>query len=836
MIDDHEATREKVGRATSRRRHTAEEGAADTGPRQGKRGLEEAAVPGAREVKMGREMVAGSQLMLSALVEFLPEATLAINTHRKVIAWNKAMERLTGVRAEDMLEKGNYEYSLPLHGVRRPILIDLIFGADERTERRYTYICRDQEVLVAETDLLFINGKGLYLQGKASAIYDPEGKIVGAVESLHDITGRKIAEQSLRESEERYRFLAENRGDVLYRLNYDSMKYDYLGPAIVKLTGYSTDEINAVGLSKLIRKMEVVGEENASAELMVENRLAGKVGEYQADYLICMKSGELKWLRDHSFPWYDEAGKLIGSVGILSDVSERKRTEDALRESEARFRTLVEKTPLGISLMKSDLTFEYLNPRFTEILGYTLDDLADKWQWFEKAYPDPGSRAEAVSLWQQDLIDRPEVGMVRDRIVTVCCKDGKEKLIHIRSVVMDDGKHLVTYQDITDHRNLEVHLRQVHKMEAIGTLAGGIAHDFNNILAAIMGYAEMTLANAAPGSMTERNIGQILKATNRAKDLIKQILIFTREGEREHRAVPIQPIVKEALKLLRASIPSTIEIRQDIRLPSGGVVLADPTQIHQVLMNLCTNASYAMREKGGTLEVSLTEVNPRTESLSAYDKLSDVPHLRLAVSDTGCGIEPAIMDRIFDPFFTTKSQGQGTGMGLAVVHGIVKSHGGAVTVNSRVGMGSTFTVYLPGLGETVDREKDVPHPIQRGTGCILFVDDEENLADLGKDMLSELGYEVVSMTSSQEAWEYFFDNPARFDLVFTDYTMPQMTGAELAQKMLAVRSDLPVVLCTGYSEAINEEKAKELGISAFVMKPLRHRDIDRVVSMVLPKK
>ena len=336
--------------------------------------------------------------------------------------------------------------------------------------------------------------------------------------------------------------------------------------------------------------------------------------------------------------------------------------------------------------------------------------------------------------------------------------------------------------------------------------------------------------------MTERNIGQILKATNRAKDLIKQILIFTREGEREHRAVPIQPIVKEALKLLRASIPSTIEIRQDIRLPSGGVVLADPTQIHQVLMNLCTNASYAMREKGGTLEVSLTEVNPRTESLSAYDKLSDVPHLRLAVSDTGCGIEPAIMDRIFDPFFTTKSQGQGTGMGLAVVHGIVKSHGGAVTVNSRVGMGSTFTVYLPGLGETVDREKDVPHPIQRGTGCILFVDDEENLADLGKDMLSELGYEVVSMTSSQEAWEYFFDNPARFDLVFTDYTMPQMTGAELAQKMLAVRSDLPVVLCTGYSEAINEEKAKELGISAFVMKPLRHRDIDRVVSMVLPKK
>jgi nitrogen-specific signal transduction histidine kinase len=426
--------------------------------------------------------------------------------------------------------------------------------------------------------------------------------------------------------------------------------------------------------------------------------------------------------------------------------------------------------------------------------------------------------------------------MVKDRTVTVCCKDGKSKTIHIRSVVMDDGKHLLTYQDMTDHHNLEVHLRQSHKMEAIGTLAGGIAHDFNNILAAIIGYAEMTLTKVVQGSMTERNLAQILKAAHRAKDLIKQILIFTHEGEKEHRPVRIAPVVKEALKLLRASIPKTIAIRQKIRLTSNGVVLADPTQIHQVLINLCTNAAYAMREKGGALEVSLTDGVPEIEALSMYDQLGDTHCLQLTVSDTGCGIQPAIIERIFDPFFTTKDQGQGTGMGLAVVHGIVKSHDGAITVNSRVGKGSTFTVYLPRHEDKVLAETEAPYPMPRGSGRILFVDDEETLADLGKQMLIDLGYEVVSMTNSREALAVFRAQPGWFDLVFTDYTMPEMTGADLARRIMSMRPDIPVVLCTGYSETINEEKAREIGIRAFVMKPFTHRDIAEVVSRAFGKK
>ncbi len=774
-----------------------------------------------------------TQYVLSHLVDFLPDPTFAINPRREVIAWNKAMEELTGIDAEDILGKGDREYALPFYGVRRPLLVDLVFEAGLEVEHTYSFVQRQKDVLAAETgQMLFVNGRGLYLKAKASPIYDREGNLIGAIESLQDITERKLAED-LRESEERFRFMAENTGDVLYRLNYDSMRYDYLSPAVKQLTGYWADEIMTFGFSRLVKEIEMPGVEHVSVDRLIQNRREGEVREYQADYQICTRSGELKWVRDHSFPWCDESGMLIGSVGILSDVTKRKQTEDALRESEKRFRLLVEKAPLGISLRNCDLTFEYLNPRFTEILGYTLDDLPGEREWFEKASPQPDCRTDGVGPEKKDPPGSPEFGTVEDRTVTVSCKDGQSKVVHVRSVLMDDGRQLCTYQDITDHRKLEAHLRQVHKMEAIGTLAGGIAHDFNNMLAAIMGYAEMTLANVAQGSLAERNLEQILKAGHRAKNLIRQILMFTHEGEKEFQKVEIWPVVKEALKLLRASIPKTVEISQNNRLTSDGVALADPTQIHQVLMNLCTNAAYAMRERGGVLEVSLADGDPRTETLSVYSKLRDVPYMKITVSDTGCGIDPAIIDRVFDPFFTTKGPGQGTGMGLSVVHGIVKSHGGAVGVNSSPGKGTTFSVYLPRLKEKAPAERNLPCPLPRGSGRILFVDDEETLADLGKEMLTDLGYEVVSLTCSREALVVFRAQPAWFDLVFTDYTMPQMTGTELAQRILSLRPDVPVVLCTGYSEAITEQMAREAGVTAFVMKPLSLREIAEVVSKAL---
>jgi nitrogen-specific signal transduction histidine kinase/CheY-like chemotaxis protein len=338
-------------------------------------------------------------------------------------------------------------------------------------------------------------------------------------------------------------------------------------------------------------------------------------------------------------------------------------------------------------------------------------------------------------------------------------------------------------RDITERQHLEGQLRQLQKMEAVGTLVGGIAHDFNNILAAILGYTELALSKIARRSLSKRYLQEVLTAAKRAKNLVQQILAFSRRTEAERRPVRLVPLVREALSLLRASLPSTIEIRQYID-KEAGTVLADPTEVHQSLMNLGVNAEYAMRRTGGTLEVRLEAVEVDPAMAAAYPHLRPGAYVRLTMRDSGHGIPPDIMERIFEPFFTTKGIGEGTGMGLAVVHGIVTSYGGAIMVKSAPGCGTTFTIYLPRLDQAVEDEAALPEPIPAGSGgCILLVDDDEGLVRLGREVLALLGYDVVAYTSSREALEAFRAAPERYDLVITDQTMPQMTGETLTQEL-----------------------------------------------------
>ena len=373
-------------------------------------------------------------------------------------------------------------------------------------------------------------------------------------------------------------------------------------------------------------------------------------------------------------------------------------------------------------------------------------------------------------------------------------------------------------------------LIQLQKMEAIGTLAGGIAHDFNNLLVPILGFTGLVLDDLPTGSKSREHLSQVLEAGNRAKDLVSQILTFSRQTEIEPRPIQLVPIVKEALKLLRAAVPTTIDIRQNIA-PDTGAVNADPTQIHQVLMNLCTNAEHAMPE-GGVLEVSLASVELDEEFCAGHEGLTPGPHVRLTVGDTGCGMDKKILKRIFDPFFTTKAPGQGTGMGLSVVHGIVKSHGGDIAVYSAPGVGTTFHIYLPVVESIVEARPEM-EPVQGGTESILFVDDETVAVEIGSEILKRLGYRVTTRTSSIEALELFRTKPGRFDLVVTDQTMPNMTGAELAVELLRIRPDIPIILCTGFSHLINSEKARSLGIRELVMKPVVGTELGQTVRRVL---
>jgi signal transduction histidine kinase/ActR/RegA family two-component response regulator len=385
--------------------------------------------------------------------------------------------------------------------------------------------------------------------------------------------------------------------------------------------------------------------------------------------------------------------------------------------------------------------------------------------------------------------------------------------------------------DVTQKWQLEKRLAQAQKMEAIGTLAGGIAHDFNNILSAIMGYTELTLIDIPQDSAVRKNLKQVLKAGGRAKDLVQQILTYSRQREREMQPVKINLIVNEALKLLRASLPSTIRINNNIT--SNLAVMSDPTNIHQVIMNLCTNAGHAMQENGGLLDVRLTDVDIDAEFAKHHPGMSPGKFVRLTVSDTGHGMSPEVIERIFDPFFSTKNKREGTGMGLSVVHGIVKSHGGTLTVDSTPGKGSVFKTFFPAIESEWVPDNEHADLMVTGTESILFVDDEAFQADIAKQMLSRLGYRLTTCTSSVEALELFLQSPEKFDLVITDMTMPYMTGDLLAKELISIRPDIPIIVCTGYSDRIDADIANEIGIRELVMKPVVMKDIAHCIRRVL---
>jgi signal transduction histidine kinase len=379
----------------------------------------------------------------------------------------------------------------------------------------------------------------------------------------------------------------------------------------------------------------------------------------------------------------------------------------------------------------------------------------------------------------------------------------------------------------------ERQLQQVLKIQAIGTLAGGIAHDFNNILFPIIGYTELTMDEVSEDSVAHKNLQEILKAANRAKLLVQQILTFSRQSGQERKPIKVQYIIREALDLLRASIPASIEIIHNID-DRCSPVMGDATQIHQVIMNLCTNAYHAMQDKGGRLEVILSEVDVGYEETIEKIGMQPGRHLQLLVKDEGCGMDSAVMDRIFEPYYTTKEQGKGTGLGLSVIHGIVKNHAGDIAVRSSPGKGTTFKVYLPIIEDAdIATEFEPSNGSARGHERILLIDDEAQIVSMEQQMLENLGYQVTARTDSVEALKEFSQQPQSFDLVITDMTMPQMTGDELAQKLLSIKPDIPVILCTGFNEDITEEKALSMGIQKFVMKPVIKNDLATTIRTVL---
>lgn len=521
-----------------------------------------------------------------------------------------------------------------------------------------------------------------------------------------------------------------------------------------------------------------------------------------------------------------EADKeLMGIVAAAIGVEdERRRIDTALRESEEKYRTMMEAMDDATYICSSDLKVEYMNPAMIKRLG-------------RDATGEPCYQAMHGLNAQCDWCIHSQV-MGGEYVITEVSSPLDSRTFHISNspIRNPDGStsKLTVFRDVTEFKEMETLLQQAQRMEAIGTLAGGIAHDFNNILFPLVGFSEMLREDLPADSHMQAYVEEILQAAMRSKELVKQILTFSRQGEQEARPIKLQPILKEVLKLLRSSIPSTIKFKQAID-PECGVVIADATQIHQVIMNLATNAFHAMEKDGGELNVVLKAIR-----LEAGQK--DMPALipgnyaRLTVTDTGIGIPPEIMEKVCNPYFTTKETGKGTGLGLSVVQGIVKTCNGEMRIISEPGQGTEVQVYLPLLDRKIDDapvERDAPVPA--GTESILLVDDEEAIVRMVQQVLVRLGYKVAVRTGSVEALEAFRANPDRFELVITDLTMPNMTGIQLAQELKKIRPDLPVILCTGFSDQINAEQSEAMGLQGFVMKPVIKTEIATKIRRVLDK-
>ena len=674
--------------------------------------------------------------------------------------------------------------------------------------------------LLSQADYRIIhkNGDTRWVQSNSKPIY--RGKEVVAIQGiLSDISHHKQAQSALQRSEDTLKsiFLAAPIG-----IGLTSQRIlQEVNQRICEMLGYDRDEL--VGKSARVlypdqQEFEWVGE--AKYAQIHEHGTGTVETRWQ-----CKDGSIINVLLSSTALNPDETTAEVTFTAL--DITDRKQTELQLQ----MLSTAIENAGEEVIVADIDGEIQYVNPAFERITGYSKSEVIGKNPRFLKSgrhsssfYRKMWATLSSGQIWAGQLTNRRKDGTIFIEEANI-------------SPIQNSSGELIGYvaikRDVTEQEKLKNRLIQAQKMEAIGTLAGGIAHDFNNILSAIVGYTEIAIHQEIPAGHPARySMDQVRKASARASNLVRQILAFSRLQEEELKPINIKPIAKEVLDLLRASLPTTVAIKQNLysRLET---ILGDPGRIHQLLMNLCTNAAQAMRENGGILQVNTSVVNLTEKKAATLGGISAGPYLKLAVSDTGCGMSAAVAERIFEPYFTTKEKGSGTGLGLAVVHGIVESMNGSVSVDSTPGKGTIFTVLFPVIAPDALPEIEEKEVIPGGHERILFVDDEKALTDIARLSFEKLGYSVTTRNNGMDALELFQINASGYDIVITDMTMPGLTGDKLAAEMLKIRPDIPIVLCTGYSELITAEKARAIGIKEFVMKPVVMKEMAKTIRQVL---
>ena len=721
-------------------------------------------------------------------------------------------------------------------------------------------VVRNQEEIVRTP----VTGELRFREVSAAPVRDAANNIIGSVSVVRDITERKRAEVVLQESEEKFRLLFESmaEGVALHEMICDDTgkAVDYrilnVNPAYAQQTGIPRERAN-----------------NALASELYE---AG-VPPYLREYEEVVSSD-----RPLFFETYFPPLKKYFSISairtkpnqfatVFLDITKRKQAEEELRKAQIDMDRAQEVGQIGswrLDIRRNAITWsdenhrifgvtkgtpltyetflaiihpadrQYVNTQWNEGLAGEPYDIEHRIvvngqvKWVrEKAYlefDDTGGLLGGFGI-TQDITERKQLEEELRR-----SRDDLDLRVRERTAELQQAYQKLV-EETEENQRLEAQLRQAQKMEALGTLAGGIAHDFNNILAAIIGFGEMVEEDLPPDSPSIPRIRRVLSAASRGTELVRQILAFSRKTELTRKPLPLAPLIKETIQLLRASLPTTIEIKLSMKA-ARDTILSSPAELQQILMNLVTNASFAMKERGGILGINITNVDFEPDSPVFDADIEPGEYVQIVVTDTGSGMPPDVMKRIFEPFFTTKGVGEGTGMGLPVVYGIVKSLHGTITVESEPGMGSTFRVFLPITRTDEKLESSEAQVTPKGTERILFVDDEELLMEWGQAVLERLGYSVTTLTDSTEALKTFSSDPSRFDLVIADQTMPKLTGLHLARELLTIRNNIPIIICTGHSDGVSPEKAREVGIKEFLIKPIGKQQLATVVRRVLDTK
>ena len=678
------------------------------------------------------------------------------------------------------------------------------------------------------------SGEIAWVQAMGQIFLNAAGKMDFISGVIYDITARKQIEEALIRAKEEWE-LTFNSVPHLIAILDTQHRIVRVNQVMAAKLGITPEEAVGRKCYELVHKAAVPHQFCPHAQLLSDGmeHTVEILEENLGGYFLVTAS-----------PLRDSRGNLLGSVHIARDITAHKQAEAAMAHLSRQMELILNSAGEGIFGADTEGKVTFVNPAMAQMLGWEIAELLGQPIHDLSHHTKPDGQPYPSSECPIHLAFTAGRAYHADDEI-FWRKDGTSFPVEYTSTPIREGDRVVgtvvVIKDITERKQaeetklkLEAQLRQAQKMEAIGTLAGGIAHDFNNILSAIIGYGEMIqMFHKSAEPKVRRDVEEILRAASRAKDLVQQILMFSRRADQDRRPIQLQLIIKESLKFLRASLPSTIEIHRFLD-PEVGPVLADPTQMQQVVMNLCTNAAHALRQKGGILEIRLTAVVVGEENEKETFRLAPGVYARMQVKDNGHGIPPDILGRIFDPYFTTKETGEGTGLGLAVVEGIIQSHGGAITVESELGSGTVFNIFIPMVERSEITLPDEAHkPIPMGQGRILFVDDESALANLGQEILKNLGYEVEALTSSAAALEQFRQHPQQYDLAIVDLTMPQMTGLDLARELLRIRPDLPIILSSGFADKIHLEEIRELGIREVIIKPWGVRPLAETIKNAL---